>query len=250
MTFNYKLESRPSGLFRTIGGADNTAGIILNSGMLGTSYRQNMPWVFPEGLSSASGEPVRPPQQSFLGASIRNFNMNGGFGDSSSTLSIDLIVDEYNKSDGSGLGFGDDVYHNGNGDGFIPPMVGSPVFFKFGPSHASVDEAYRLTFDKLYGISTMVAPNINGSGHLVFGGILQSYVENRGPGGNPLYTAQVIDPREILSNVTLILNNYTGSLYDTKNVFNVYGFLEQNITPNLFNTLKSFFGEPNYLIKI
>ena len=33
-------------------------------------------------------------QQTFLGASIRNFNIAGGFGDSSSNLSVDLIEDE------------------------------------------------------------------------------------------------------------------------------------------------------------
>ena len=71
-------------------------------------------------------------QQTFLGASIRNFNIAGGFGDSSTNLSVSLVEDEYNKSDSTFLGLGDDVYHSGNGDKFIPPPVGTPVFFKFG----------------------------------------------------------------------------------------------------------------------
>lgn len=242
-----KLENRPSGLLRTITGNFANHGIILNSGMLGTNYRVNMPWVFPEGLSSASGEYLKIPQQTFLGASIRSFNMNGGFGDSSSTLSVDLINDEYNHSDGTTQGLGDDVYHSGNGDRFIPPMAGSPVFFKFGPERATVEQAYTLTFSKLYGTTPPSRPI--GSGHIVFGGILQSYVENRGPGGSPLYSVQVVDPREILSNCTLILNNYTGSVYNTKNIFNIYGFLEQNITPQLSLELQSGFGTPNFLVK-
>ena len=39
---------------------------------------------------------------------------------------------------------------------------------------------------------------------LTFGGIPQSYTQNRGTNGNPLYSVQVTDPREILSNVKLL----------------------------------------------
>ena len=88
-------------------------------------------------------------QQTFLGASIRSFNVSAGFGDSTSTMGIELVNDEFNKSDGSGLGRGDDPYHSGNGDGFNPPVVGSPVFFKFGKNHCTVDEAWRPTLDKI-----------------------------------------------------------------------------------------------------
>ena len=206
-------------------------------------------------------------QQTFLGASIRSFTMNGGFGDSSSSLSVELINDEYNVSDKTPIGQGDDVYHNGQYDKFSPPMVGSPVFFKFGQNFATVTEAYKQTFDDLYEISTVgtsLKPTSAGSydkdnfrnlpngqyvdlsnntiydysqilnsadrgrNHMVFGGILQTYTQNRGSGGNPLYSVQVIDPREILSNVTIILNNYTGSIYNQNNLINVYGFLEFN----------------------
>ena len=36
-------------------------------------------------------------QQTFLGASIRSFNVSAGFGDSSSTMGIELVNDEFNK---------------------------------------------------------------------------------------------------------------------------------------------------------
>ena len=55
-------------------------------------------------------------QQTFLGASIRNFSMKGGFGDTSSDLNVSLVPDEYNVSDTLGFGVGDDVYHNGKYD--------------------------------------------------------------------------------------------------------------------------------------
>ena len=91
-------------------------------------------------------------QQTFLGASITNFNISAGFGDTTSTLSLNLVNDEYNKSDGTKLGEGDDVYHNGEYDMFSPPPVGTPVFFKFGKWHCTIEQAWRKTFDDTYTI--------------------------------------------------------------------------------------------------
>lgn len=260
-------------------------------------------------------------QQTFLGASIRNFNIAGGFGDSSSTLSVELVEDEFNKSDSTFLGLGDDVYHSGNGDTFVAPPVGTPVFFKFGKNWATVEQAYRRTIEETYNItkedgvvidreewkferdlkddytphpesgydiveSGMFStfpyeasgdmPNERekyylrsdgyvksvefsdpddprddrryyvdksflyehdnrdrGFQHFVFGGILQSVVESRSPNGNPLQTVQVTDPREILSNCAIILNDYAGTTFNNKNLFNVYGFLEYDPSDEL-----------------
>lgn len=228
-------------------------------------------------------------QQTFLGASIRSFSMNGGFGDSSSSLSVELINDEFNVSDETPIGQGDDVYHNGQYDKFSPPMVGSPVFFKFGQNFATVEEAYKQTFDDLYSINTQTTlssrqdagtynkdnfqtlnngnyvdlntntiydysnllndSNMRGRNHIIFGGILQSYTQNRGPGGNPLYSLQVIDPREILSNVTLILNNYAGSIYNQNNLINVYGFLEFNPSTSTEDSIKRLLPTKSILTK-
>ena len=215
------------------------------------------------------------PQQTFLGASIRSFNLNAGFGDTTSTLSVELVNDEYNLSDGTPLGTGVDVYHNGGRDQFTPPVVGTPVYFTFGGNPASVDQAFRKTFDDTYPIygGTMSIPanwpptvtasldtqlpyhflvsknatgndgtwedrsalwnpatKWRGKDHFVFGGILQSYTQNRSPAGNPLYSVQVTDPREILTNAVILLNNYQGSTFNNKNLINVYGFLEYDLT--------------------
>ena len=271
-------------------------------------------------------------QQTFLGASIRNFNIAGGFGDSSSTLSVELVEDEFNKSDSTFLGLGDDVYHSGNGDTFVAPPVGTPVFFKFGKNWATVEQAYRRTVEETYNITkddgividqkqweferdtkddftANIAKEYNykkdkgydiresgmfamfpyeasgdlpnkrqkyylreggyikdadprdfpapedprddrryyvdksflyehdnrdrGFEHFVFGGILQSVVESRSANGNPLQTVQVTDPREILSNCSLILNDYAGTTFNNKNLFNVYGFLEYDPSDEL-----------------
>ena len=68
-----------------------------------------------------------------------------------------------------------------------------------------------------------------GKDHFVFGGILQSVTENKGQGGLPTYSVNVTDPREILSNVTVILSDYAGSVFGQQNMLNVFGFLEYEI---------------------
>jgi len=224
------------------------------------------------------------PQQTFLGASLRSFNVSAGFGDTSSTMGIELVNDEFNKSDGTPLGQGDDVYHSGNGDKFTPPVVGSPVFFKFGKNFATLEQAFRKDFDQIYKTDTLEMPDnpfpivattlpiyrqpngyylleknnknqtawwINksallnpetkwrGFAHFTFGGILQSYTENRSPAGNPLYSVKLVDPREILTNTQLVLSNYQGTTFNNKNLYNIYGFLEYDPSHKLVNELES-----------
>ena len=236
-----------------------------SSGAIPTSYSSAGWTVGNEGVA----------QQTFLGASIRNFSLKGGFGGSSSSLSVSLVEDEYNQSDTLGRGLGDDVYHDGVADSFRAPMMGSPVFFKFGPTMATVAEAWQPTLDKLYLLpanrspfplpvnandkvyypsgeithrpsehhffdgkdpvtqqnvwadeSRLIVGKDRGYRHLVFGGILQSVTENKGQGGLPTYSVNVTDPREILSNVTVILSDYAGSVFGQQNMLNVFGFLE------------------------
>ena len=267
--------------------------IIPPTGEFGTNWPGN--FNLPQGASgyiSAGGWTYGNEgfiQQTFLGASVRNFNINAAFGNSTSTLSVNLIEDEYNVSDRTGFGLGDDVYHNGTKDNFIPPAVGSPVFFKFGKRFATVEQAWRPVFDEVYNTTTVndeeeldrdssrefpipleqtefidleksdrklnkyeivnqpnfdnsqysgdryspANKNSRGLNHIIFGGILQSYVQTKGSDGNPLYSVQVVDPREILSNSVVILNNYAGSIFNNKNYFNVYGFLEYDISESL-----------------
>lgn len=170
--------------------------------------------------------------QTFLGASIVDFNISAGFGDSTSSLSVNLINDEYNKSDQLGFGQGDDAYHGGTADMFRPPQMGSPAFFKFGTEYASVDMAFRKTLDDIYGGATSDFGSNAGHFHFAFGGILQAVNESKGSDGNPKYSANLVDPREILGNVQLILNHYAGTTFNNKNLYNIYGFLEYNLADN------------------
>jgi hypothetical protein len=211
-------------------------------------------------------------QQTFLGCTVKDFNVNGGFGDSVSTLHVELVPDEYNKSDCKPLGLGDDIYHNGLRDIFNPPLPGSPVFFKFGPKFATIEKAYMPEYNLIYGTGLPVPDisgcpvipetgvdcvdyiepipaNMSGDLHFVFGGILQSYSTNSSTGGDPIYSVSVNDPREILSNVTLILNNYANTVFGLPNVLNIYGFLEYNPSESLRSLLDSFYAPSPYLYR-
>lgn len=283
----------------------NSYSIVPSSGALGASWPSYH--TIPQGkhgsLSTGGWTEGNEgfTQQTFLGASIRSFNINAGFGDTSSSLSVQLVNDEFFMSDLTSAGMGDDPYHSGawggeyvdahgrtiplGGDTFRPPVVGTPVYFKFGKNPANIEQAYRKTFDDLYKIDTIgpnpypefpevdfdpdetpleylepfhyvdlqnkkkidktrlwkpegsYEENLRGKNHFVFGGILQSYTQNRGGGGNPLYSVSVSDPREILSNVVLLFNNYQGTTFNSKNILNLYGFLEYDPSNKLKNLL-------------
>lgn len=195
-------------------------------------------FAIPDSLTQPSGG---YEQHTFLGASITNWSINAGYGDSVSTLNIDLVEDEFNKSDKTPLGLGVDVYHSGILDTFNPPFTGSPVYFSFGKTRATVNDAFTKVYDDLFGLEyhKQNANTTKAQFHFNFGGILQSFVRNRGQGGNPIFSVQIVDPREILSNVVLILNNYTGTTFNNKNMFNLYGFLEYNPTQELLNKFKT-----------
>lgn len=222
------------------------AGIPFTPSGIHQLEKERTAFAIPESLSNARNG---YEQQTFLGASIRNFSINAGFGDSTSTLSVDLVEDEFNVSDKKPLGTGVDHYHDGQKDSFNPPFTGSPVYFNFGKHKASVNDSYKKEYDTIYGFEYAKLVQASGQFHTNFGGILQTFTQNRGPGGNPLYSTQVVDPREILSNVVLILNNYTGTTYNNKNVFNVYGFLEYNPTTALKNSLNAFYPVKNVFKK-
>jgi hypothetical protein len=117
-------------------------------------------------------------QVRFLGASIRSFTSHIGWGSQASTLSVDLAED------------------NSNGDVFLPPAVGSSVFFNY------------LGW--------------------TFGGILQSWKKIRGEQGNAIYTVNVEDARDILNGVNLIISNYNGGVTAVPNLYNIYGYIESN----------------------
>lgn len=82
-------------------------------------------------------------------------------------------------------------------DNFSPPEVGHPVYFNF--------EGWK------------------------FNGLLERYTRSFSFSGNPIYEATVVDPRELLTGVQVILSDYYGSVYSVPNVINVFGYLENTL---------------------
>jgi hypothetical protein len=80
-----------------------------------------------------------------------------------------------------------------NGDAPSVPPVGWPVYFQF--------EGLR------------------------FNGLLQHFGPKESPAGQ-VYTATVVDPREILDGAVLVTSNYAGAVGGLKNLVNVYGWWE------------------------
>lgn len=212
----------------------------------------------PSSFSNADFDGIA--QQTFLGATILDFSISAGYGDTSSQLSVNVINDEYNVSDRKPLGLGNDIYHSGNGDRFNPPPIGSPVFFHFGKGDlVKSNHIWQWNASGLPGMDdwmsdngrTFIAPDPpseSGKYHLCFGGILQGWTQNRSINGNT-FSVNVVDPRQILSNVTLILNNYAEGTYKTENIVNVYGFLEHNPSEDLLGTLQSSYSNSGLLTK-
>ncbi len=83
-----------------------------------------------------------------------------------------------------------------NGDSFTPVAIGTPVYFQY------------------YGF--------------YFNGLLQNQQESNAIDGMPTYVATVVDPREILDGVQIIMGAYRGSVSGIYNLINAFGYWEAN----------------------
>lgn len=90
-----------------------------------------------------------------------------------------------------------------HGDTYPTAIIGAPAYFSF------LNEDATHTFR--------------------FGGIVQSFSANGGVDGLPLYATTVKSPTDILEMARVILNSYNGSVAGIPNVFNIYGYIENNL---------------------
>jgi hypothetical protein len=114
----------------------------------------------------------------FCGASVRGYNASGGWNEQSSSITINLVEDP------------------DNGDLFLPPLPGTPIYFQHNK--------------------------------FKFFGLLQTFQRDNDTGGLPTFTVRCNDPREILQGVQLITGAYRGPV-EVDNLFNVFGWWE-NLT--------------------
>ena len=168
-------------------------------------------------------------QQTFMGASIVNFNLQLKYGNNPSTLDLNLLVDKDNKVTPEGAprtynaaeegyratslgpppfghapfglnatvpgGMGN-LYHN-TGDFFYTAELGSPVWFNY----------YRYDKDTITEVVTRrpVTPQHP----WYFNGLLMSIGEDHSTDGGRLINARIEDPRRILAGVQVILSPNT-----------------------------------------
>lgn len=113
----------------------------------------------------------------FLGATVRDFSSHIGLsGDQPSSIEVRLVED------------------TDDGDNFVVPEVGSPVYFQF----------YNFRFF----------------------GLLQRWKKLRSTSDYPTFSVTIQDPREILDACQVIMAGYSGVIAGTRNVLNVFGYWE------------------------
>lgn len=83
-----------------------------------------------------------------------------------------------------------------NSDLFTDPTEGTPVIFRYD----------TWTFE----------------------GIIQSKKTIGSSSGNPVYEVVVVDPRELLDGVSLIIDSYNGTVSNVPNLMNIFGFIEND----------------------
>ncbi len=137
----------------------------------------------------------------FLGASVRNFSTNLGYNQQQSTLSVtvvedDQVADEETPKVEYRCGWREEKTE---ADSFILKDVpgegiGRPAFFKFGA--------------------------------LEFGGLVQNWEKSEDVSGKPIYSIQLVDPRELLAGTVVITGGYSGTTQGIPNIFNVFAHME------------------------
>jgi len=138
----------------------------------------------------------------FLGAGIIRFSGHLGWGGQGGTggrseLQVELVEDPHCAA--NSVCYDEDGWGSAgtcNTDAFNPPELGKPCEFHFN------------TFR--------------------FGGVLHDWYEQDSADGPKTYLATLIDPTEILDGAQLICKGYTGETFGMPNLYNIYGWLEEN----------------------
>ena len=146
------------------------------------------------------------PQTLFCGLTVKNFSVNVGWNEQSSSLTVELVEDTC-----SGFKYYWDANLNRQvwespDPGFVEPEPGCAAYFRIEENPKGVTEALRGGFE--------------------YCGIIESWSVKYDAGGNGIYYVKMTDPRSILSNTEILVNDYVGNTEDIFNLINVYGFVE------------------------
>lgn len=140
-------------------------------------------------------------QTLFLGCSVSSFSASAGLNEQISELTVQLVEDSCASPDGTFKRYYDEVLEPQEWTdpdpgfyGLTLNIIGAPVYFRVG--------------------------------NFEFSGLVQSWEESYSESGFPTYTVKIVDPRQILENCQLIINDYAGSVENVPNLINVFGFAE------------------------
>lgn len=145
--------------------------------------------------------PCEFEQTLFLGASVRSFNCNVGFNQQQSTLEVALVEDK------------------SVGDEDFPK-----VDYRCGYRLETTDPDYFYPQD--YADKLIGHPAYFKMGEFTFGGLIQNWERSESTDGKPVYSVNLIDPRDILAGATVITGGYSGDTQSIPNILNVFAHME------------------------
>ena len=115
------------------------------------------------------------------------------------------------------------------------------ISFGLQPSDMTITLAEDLKDGDKFSPPPVGEPTVFAVGDFVFGGFLQSWTERTGTDGH-LFEVKIVDPREFLSGINLILKGYTGHTGGIHNLFNLYGY-HLNRDPSVLNDAGMLWGD-------
>ena len=147
--------------------------------------------------------PSDPDQWCFLGASVISFQANVGWGDSASSVTVQLVEDPEPTCDGRTKKYLDEKFAvqettlpDSGFFGLQCNLIGVPVLFRYD------------TFE--------------------FAGLIASWEESTDSAGRNIYTVNIDGPAKLLGFLTLVIDSYSGDVTNVPNTANLFGFYEKD----------------------
>ena len=183
-------------------------------------------------------------QTLFLGCSIASFSASVGWNKQTTEITITLVQDDCGveaMKDSSG---NDIVAYGDDGDAYTVPLD-PPGLPGAGLSGTIIENKlysnpkiyYDTHLEKrhwvkadpgffTYGKNGTEAASLGSAVYFrvadfEFCGLLQSWSESKGTGGNPTYSVKIVDPRAVLEGTELIIGDYASSVHGTFILINV-----------------------------
>jgi hypothetical protein len=159
-----------------------------------------------------------PYQQTlFLGCSVINFSAGVGWNEQVSELTVQLVEDPC-----------------------VAPANRPKVYWSSGLSKVTTTDADPGFLGE--SLNIIGSPAYFRVGDFEFTGIIQSWDKQNSTSGKPVYVVKLVDPREILQGINIIIGDYSGPIFNTNyafpptstslseslyNVVNAFGYAEQ-----------------------